>query len=489
MTDININDERDVRLHKLNDLAHAGMSSFPAEAHRTHTIQAALTEPHDTSVRIAGRIMQRRDIGKLTFVQLQDASGRMQLVFKQDDMDVDAYKLFVKKADIGDIIEATGTRMQTKNGEESILVSDWRMLTKALLPLPDKYHGIQDEELRLRKRYLDLLLNPELREIFQKKAKFWDVTRQFMKDKGFFEVQTPILETTTGGAEATPFKTHHNDFDIDVYLRISVGELWQKRLMAAGFEKTFEIGPVFRNEGSSPDHLQEFTNMEFYWAYANYRDGMKLTQELYRTIGREVFCTTIFEHKGMTFDLADEWQEIEYVEEVKKQTGIDILTASEDDMRAKLDELGVVYEGDNRERLMDTLWKYCRKHIAGPAFLIHHPKLVSALSKSTAKDPQLTERFQIILAGSEVGNGYSELNDPIDQRQRFEVQAELIERGDDEAMMPDWEFVEMLEHGMPPTCGFGFGERLFTFMVGKPIREATLFPLVKPIEEHESRDT
>lgn len=485
MTDININDERDVRLHKLTDLEDAGMQRFPAEAHRTHTVAAALGESHDTTVQVTGRIMKKREIGKLTFAGLQDASGSMQLLFKQDEMDKDAYKLFVKKGDIGDIIEVSGVRMQTKNGEESIMVTEWRMLTKALLPLPDKFHGLQDEELRMRKRYLDLLTNPDLRDIFVKKAKFWDVTRQFMKDKGFFEVQTPILETTTGGAEASPFKTHHNDYDIDVFLRISVGELWQKRLMAAGFEKTFEIGPVFRNEGSSPDHLQEFTNMEFYWAYANYRDGMALTQELYKTIATEVFGTTTFDHKDMTFDLADEWTEIEYVEEVKKQTGIDVLSATEAEMKATLDELGVVYEGDNRERLTDTLWKYCRKNIAGPAFLIHHPKLVSALSKAKADNDELTERFQIILAGSEVGNGYSELNDPIDQRARFEVQQELIERGDDEAMMPDWEFVEMLEHGMPPTCGFGFGERLFTFMVGKPIREATLFPLVKPIEHQE----
>jgi lysyl-tRNA synthetase class 2 len=484
MNNININDERDVRLHKLQDLTAAGMPAFPATAYRTHTIALALQAPHESTVRITGRIMKKREIGKLTFVSVQDASGSMQVVFKKDDMDADAYTLFVKKADIGDIIEVSGVRMQTKNGEESVLATEWVMLTKALLPLPDKFHGLQDEELRLRKRYLDILTNDDLRDLFVKKAKFWDVTRQFMKQKGFFEVQTPILETTTGGAEAAPFKTYHNDFDLDVYLRISVGELWQKRLMAAGFEQTFEIGPVFRNEGSSPDHLQEFTNMEFYWAYANYRDGMKLTQELYRTIATEVFGTTTFEHKGMTFDLADEWHEIEYVEEVKKQTGIDVLTATESEMRAKLDELGVTYEGDNRERLMDTLWKYCRKHIAGPAFLIHHPKLVSPLSKSTSNNPDLTERFQIILAGSEVGNGFSELNDPIDQRERFEVQAALIERGDDEAMMPDWEFVEMLEHGMPPTCGFGFGERLFTFMVGKPIREATLFPLMKPEHHH-----
>ena len=250
--------------------------------------------------------------------------------------------------------------------------------------------------------------------------------------------------------------------------------------MAAGYEKTFEIGKAFRNEGSSPDHLQEFTNMEFYWAYANYRDGMKISQELYREIAVQVFGTTKFSTKGFNYDLANEWLEIDYCEEILKQTGIDILRASEEEMISKLKELNVKYDGENRERLMDTLWKYCRKSIAGPAFLINHPKLVSPLAKSKEDNPELTERFQIIIAGSEIGNGYSELNNPVEQRKRFELQQQLIDKGDEEAMMPDWEFVEMLEHGMPPTCGFGFGERLFAFLVDKPVRETTLFPLMKP---------
>lgn len=477
---VNINDERAVRLRKLQELEEAGVSRYPAHSGRTHTLAEALAEQTDATVVVTGRIMMKREIGKLTFCQLMDASGRMQIAFKQDDMEKESYKLFVKKADIGDIIEVAGTRFQTHKGEESVLASSWQMLTKALLPLPDKFHGIQDEELRMRKRYLDLLVNEELRDLFYKKAKFWEVTRKFLKDHGFFEVETPYLETTTGGAEASPFATHHNDFDLDVYLRISVGELWQKRLMSAGFEKTFEIGRVFRNEGSSPDHLQEFTNMEFYWAYADYTDGMALTQKLYQTIATDVFGTTKFTSKGYDYDLAGEWPQIDYISEVEKQTGINVLTASEEEMKAKLAELGVVYEGDNKERLTDTLWKYCRKHIAGPAFLVNHPKLVSALAKEHPENPSLTERFQIIIAGSEIGNGYSELNDPIDQRARFEQQQALIDRGDDEAMMPDWEFVEMLEHGMPPACGFGFGERFFAFLVDKPIRETVLFPLVKP---------
>ena len=478
--ELNINDEREIRLKKLTDLQESGINPYPAHTENNHTVSQALEMKEGQSVQIAGRIMTKREMGKLTFCHLQDESDKMQIAFKQDDLGNENYKLFIKKIDIGDLILVDGERFQTHKGEESVLVKKWTLLSKAILPLPDKFHGIQDEELRLRKRYLDLLLNPDIREMFYKKAKFWDVTRSFMKEKGFFEVETPYLETTTGGAEATPFATHHNDFDLDVYLRISVGELWQKRLMAAGFEKTFEIGKVFRNEGSSPDHLQEFTNMEFYWAYANYNDGMALTQELYQKIAKAVFGKTKFKTKEYEYDLAGEWPHIDYVKEIKKQTEIDITKATEDQMKKKLEKLKVKYEGDNRERLIDTLWKYCRRNIAGPAFLINHPKLISPLAKARPEDLETTERFQVIIAGSEVGNGYSELNDPVDQRERFELQQKLIERGDDEAMMPDFEFVEMLEHGMPPTCGFGFGERLFAFMMDKPIRECVLFPLMKP---------
>ncbi len=273
-----------------------------------------------------------------------------------------------------------------------------------------------------------------------------------------------------------------------MFLRISVGELWQKRLIAGGFQKIFEIGKAYRNEGTSPEHLQEFTNMEFYWAYAHYRDGMKLVQKLYRTLAQEVFGTTQFTTRGHAFDLAHEWKEIRYTDEIKRQTGIDIEKATDDEIKKTLDKLRVKYEGDNRERLTDTLWKFCRKNISGPAFLIHHPKIVSALAKESGEYPGSVERFQVILSGSEIGNGYSELNDPVDQRARFELQQKLIDSGDEEAMMPDWEFVEMLEHGMPPTCGFGCGDRLFAFLVDKPLRETVMFPLMRPKVEQTKED-
>ncbi len=426
--------------------------------------------------------MSLRGQGAVIFFNLADGSDTFQGLLKKGEIDDGLFKLFVDAIDIADFVEVTGTLFRTKTEQQTILVKDWRILTKSLAPLPEKWHGLQDTEERFRKRYLDILTTEELKEIFIKKSKFWETTRDFMKSHNFLEVETPTLELTTGGAEANPFKTHHKDFDLDVFLRISVGELWQKRLMAAGFPKTFEIGKVYRNEGSSAEHIQEFTNMEFYWAYANYKDGMKLVEELYQKIATEVFGTTVFETRGHKFDLSGQWPTLNYVDEVLRQTGIDVLKSTEKEMGDKLDELSIKYEGTNRERLMDTLWKYCRRNIAGPVFLVHHPKLVSPLSKSCSDNKELTERFQIIIAGSEVGNGFSELNDPLDQRARFELQQKMIDKGDEEAMMPEWDFVEMLEHGMPPTCGFGFGERLFSFMIDKPIRETQLFPLMKPKE-------
>jgi lysyl-tRNA synthetase class 2 len=477
--------ERNDRLKKLNELIAAGFNPYPAKVERDFTIAAILADFETLAssqkiFNIAGRLRAKREHGNLAFANLEDASGSIQIAFSKKDLGVEAYKNFLKFIDVADFLQVKGQAFLTHKGEKSVMVKEWKILTKALRPIPDSWYGLKDEDERLRKRYLDLLLNPDLRDLFYKKALFWEVTRDFMKRHGFFEVETPTIEVTTGGAEANPFKTHHDDFELDVFMRISVGELWQKRLMAAGYEKVFEIGRVYRNEGSSPDHLQEFTNLEFYWAYADYEMGMKLSQELYQEIAQKVFGRTKFKTKGFEYDLAGEWPRLDYRSEVLKQTGIDVLTATEKEMQAKLEKLQVKYEGNNRERLMDTLWKYCRRSIAGPAFLINHPKLVSPLAKAKPDNPELTERFQIIIAGSEIGNGFSELNDPVDQEKRFSEQQKLIDRGDKEAMMPDWEFVEMLEHGMPPTCGFGFGERLFAFLADKPVRETTLFPLMKP---------
>ncbi|MCA9364152.1 lysine--tRNA ligase [Candidatus Kaiserbacteria bacterium] len=483
-----LNEIRDERRKKLEALTAAGVDSYPAASQRTHTIAEVLvgwgilTPFFKKNVTLAGRVLVRRGQGAILFVDFADGTGKFQAVLKGDRIEQKQFALFTDNVDSGDFVEFSGTLFKTKKGQRSILVRSWRMLSKSLLPLPDKRHGLRDEDERFRKRYLDLMQDADLRALFVRKARFWSTARLFMATRGFLEVETPTLEVTTGGAEARPFKTHHNDFDIDVFLRISVGELWQKRLMAAGFEKTFEIGRVYRNEGTSPEHLQEFTNLEFYWSYANFTDGMALVKELYRTLAQEVYGTTAFTYRDMQFDLADEWVLIDYVSEIEKQTGLSVLTATEEDMIQKLTELGVTYDGNNRERLTDTLWKYCRKNIAGPAFLVHHPKLVAPLAKSNLEKEGTVQMFQPIFGGSEVGRGYSELNDPLDQRARFDLQRKLLEAGDDEAMMADYEFVDMLEHGMPPTCGFGFGERLFAILEGRPIRETQLFPLMRPKE-------
>jgi len=472
------------RIKKLNLLKERGFDPYPGTTKRTHTIQDALAffdvlSQSGESITLVGRVLVTRGQGAILFIDLADGTGKLQAVLKSDEIDAEQFALFKDVVDAGDFIEITGTLFVTQKGQQSILGKEWTMLSKSLLPLPDKFHGLQNEEERFRKRYLDILTHAELRELFVRKEKFWDATRNFMKSRGFMEVETPTLEITTGGAEARPFKTHHNDFDIDVFLRISVGELWQKRLLASGFEKTFEIGRIYRNEGTSPNHLQEFTNMEFYEAYANYEDGMKLVAELYRTLAQDVYGTTSFTYGEHTFDLSHEWTRIEYAPEVLRQTGITLDTATEEEIKNKLHELKVTYDGETKERLMDTLWKYCRKNISGPAFLINHPKLVSPLAKEVVGEMG-TQRFQPIIAGTEVGNGYSELNNPIEQRARFDVQQGLLQSGDEEAMMPDTEFVEMLEHGMPPACGFGFGERLFAILENRPLRETQLFPLMRP---------
>jgi len=482
----NIEDFRAEREQKIARLRELGMNPYPSKANATHTAQAVLEqftelESAQTSITIAGRIMALREHGAIAFLDIQDGSGKIQGFCSKEALGEEKFDLLLEVMSTGDFIEVTGPAYITKRETKAILVKQWQVLGKALQNIPTEHFGIKDEDERYRKRYLDLLLNEEQRQMFVKKAKFWDVTRAFMKRHGFLEVETPTLEVTTGGAEARPFATHHNDFDMPVYLRISIGELWQKRLMAGGFDKTFEIGKAYRNEGTSPEHLQEFTNLEFYWAYADYKDGMKFVRDLYIEIAQAVFGTTKFEARGHSFDLSDQWAEIDYVGEIQTQTSVNIITATEDEMKAKLAELGVKYDGVNRERLTDTLWKYCRKNIAGPAFLVNHPKLVAPLAKTRA-DGDTVEMFQPIIAGSEVGRGYSELNDPVDQRARFEVQRQLLEAGDDEAMMPDMEFVEMLEYGMPPTCGFGFGERLFAFLAGQPLRETQFFPLMRPKE-------
>ena len=476
---------RNTKIKKVEELRKFGVDPYPASSSRTNSVKEAVENydewKEDKEITLAGRIMARRGHGGLIFFDVNDGTGKIQGCLKEDIIGDESFKKFQDFIDTGDFIEISGTLFKTKQDEKTLLTTHYSLLTKALLPLPEKWHGLQDVEERLRKRYLDFIFNPESREIVEKRSLFWNAVREFHVNNGFLEVETPVLETTVGGADATPFKTHHNALDIDVYLRISAGELWQKRLMVAGFNKTFEIGRIFRNEGMSAEHLQDYSQCEAYWAYANYKDMYKFLQECYRYVAKKTFGTLEFRINNFDINLGGQWPLVDYSEEVKKQTGINIWEASDKEIKNKLKELGVEYNKiENRARLIDSLWKYCRKKIGGPAILVNEPKIVSPLSKTSPGNPNTTERFHFIIAGSEVGQGYSELNDPIDQRERFEVQEKMRESGDVEAQPMDEDFVEALEYGMPPTAGHGFSERLFSFLMNKPIRETQIFPLMKP---------
>jgi lysyl-tRNA synthetase, class II len=441
------------------------------------------------SVKIAGRLMIVRDLGKLAFATLQDRYGNIQVVMQEGETIAKKWEMFKKYIDAGDIIGVEGIVFRTRRGEISVLVKDLELLTKAVKSLPEKWHGLQDDEEKLRRRYLDIIMNPEVKELFVKKQRFWQTIRNFLIEREFLEVETPVLENSAGGAAASPFKTHHKALDQDVYLRISMGELWQKKLMVAGYEKTFEIGRQFRNEGMDMEHLQDYSQMEFYWAYADFNDGMKLVEEMYKKIAMEVLGTLKFKTHGYEVDFGKKWELYDYESLIKDKTGVNIYKASEKDIKKRLDELKVEYDKNvDKWRLVDVLWKFCRRQLSGPGFLINQPVEVSPLAKRSRKDSKKVEQFQVIIAGSEVGNGYSELNDPIDQNERFLEQMKKKEKGDSESMEHDKGFVEALEYGMPPTCGFGVSERLFSFMMDRPIRECVIFPLMKPEMEIKAKE-
>lgn len=481
------NELRVDRERKLKMLIDAGMNPYPSYTKRTHDIDAFVVsfeelKTNNTETILTGRIMALRSHGAIAFIDLYDGTANVQAFCSAENMEEETFALLLEAMSAGDFIEVTGVPFVTKKDINTIAVTSWTVLTKALLPLPTEHFGIKDKDNRYRKRYLDILTDVDLQEMFQKKSAYWKASRRFLEDEGFLEVHTPTLETTTGGAEANPFITHHDDFDIDVYLRISVGELWQKRLMAAGMPKVFEIGRVYRNEGTSPDHLQEFTNIEFYAAYMNFDEGISLLERHLKYVLDEAFDgQRVFSIKDFEVDFSKPFERIDYVQTIQSDTGINVITASYEELINKVTDLGIMHEGNNRERLTDTLWKYCRKNIKGPVWLIGHPKLVSPLAKESDKKDGTVLRAQLIVAGTEFNNCFSELNDPKEQRERFETQAELLAQGDDEAMMPDWEFVEMLEHGMPPTFGAStLGERFFAYLIDKPIRETQHFPLMKP---------
>ncbi len=475
------------RLAKIERLKEAGMEAYPARTLRTHT-NAQFLENHATllaageSAALAGRVMSIREHGGSLFVDLFDGTEKVQIYFQKESLGDAAFEQFTLLVDTGDIIEVGGGAFTTKRGQPSLLGASWRMLAKSLVPVPDQWFGIKDEDERYRKRYLDILLSKDLAERIKRRSAFWNAFRQFLLERDFIEVETPVLETTTGGADARPFKTHHNALDIDVYLRISVGELWQKRLMVAGLPKTFEIGRVFRNEGMSAEHAQDYTALEFYEAFKDYEAGMEMIVDLYRGIADTVYGTRVFTVRDFTIDLGAPWERYDYCALIKKEFDIDPLSTTAEEVRSALMSRGIAFEekGFNLERGVDLLWKQIRKTLGGPGFLVGVPVYLEPLAKRSHSDPRVVERFQVILGGSEMGKGFSELNDPVDQAGRFKRQQELREAGDDEAQMNDADYVEALEYGMPPAFGFGVSERLFSFLEGVSIREGQIFPLLRP---------
>ncbi len=474
------------RLEKLEFLRKEGINPYPYSFNKKNTAKQIKEkfsklkkeEKTNSKTSVAGRVMASRVMGKISFFTIQDQTEKIQIYATKDS--TKNYQI-LKKIDTGDFIGIEGTIFRTKAGEITIHARKFELLSKSLRPLPSKWHGLKDEEIRYRKRYLDILSNSETKELFIKKQKFWSTIRNFLIKKGFLEVETPVLETSAGGAAATPFVTHHNSLDLKVFLRISMGELWQKKLLVAGYEKTFEIGRQFRNEGIDMEHLQDYTQMEFYWAYADYKMGMRLVEEMYKEVTKQVLGKLKFESQGHKVDLSKKWKIYDYEKTIKQKTKIDIYKHNKKEIIKFLNKNKIKHDKKvDKWRLVDLLWKHCRKSLSGPGFLVGQPVEISPLAKRSREDNKKVEQFQVIIAGSEMGNGYSELNDPNDQRERFERQMKLKEMGDEESMDHDKSFIEALEYGMPPACGFGVSERFFSFLVNKPIRECVIFPLMRP---------
>lgn len=483
---------RDERLRKLEQLKSLGFDPYPATSRRTHMtddIVAGFDQLEGQEATVVGRITGIRKFGKLAFIVIKDASGSLQLFLRAGevaDSDVAQNQLGIDQLnllDSGDFIEATGSIIKTQTGEISIGVRQLRLLTKSLRPLPTTQDGFTNKEERMRRRYVDMNANKDVYERYLRRSAFWQATRDFLLGEGFVEINIPVLENTAGGADANPFVTHMDALDQDFYLRIS-HELPLKRLLGGGYEKIFDIGPRFRNENYSDEHLPEHVAMEWYWAYADWRDGMKLTQRMVRTIADKTWGTRQFTlMNGQQVDLGPDgvdWPEISFVGVIKDRYGIDVFDTSLEAVQAAVKTHGIELEKfDNMSRCIDKLWKKIRVEIAGPVFLVDVPTFLQPLAKTQANDPRLSEQFNLLLGGTEACKAYSELNDPLDQLDRFTEQQSMRDAGDDEAMMLDIDFVEMLEYGMPPACGYGHSERLFWMLEGVTAREGVPFPQLR----------
>lgn len=487
-----LNDQFQVRRDKMNKMREEGIDPFGERYDRSHQSAQIIAEydefskedleEKDAQVTIAGRMMTKRGKGKAGFAHIQDLAGQIQIYVRKDSVGEEAYELF-KSSDLGDIIGVTGTVFKTNVGELSIKATGFEILTKALRPLPDKYHGLKDVEQRYRQRYLDLIVNPESKQTFIMRSKIIQSMRRYLDSKGYLEVETPTMHSIPGGASARPFITHHNALDMPLYMRIAI-ELHLKRLIVGGLEKVYEIGRVFRNEGVSTRHNPEFTMIELYEAYADYKDIMNLTENLIAHIAQEVLGTTTIQYGEDEIDLKPEWKRLHMVEAVKEATGVDFwqeMSVEEAKQHAADHGIEITKNMTVGHIINEFFEQKVEETLVQPTFIYGHPVEISPLAKKNPEDPRFTDRFELFIVRREHANAFTELNDPIDQRERFEAQLKEREEGNDEAHLMDDDFVEALEYGMPPTGGLGIGiDRLIMLLTNSPsIRDVLLFPQMR----------
>ena len=489
--ELSLNDQMQIRREKLAALQAEGRDPFVQTKFDFNADSAAIKADYEAfegkTVKVAGRLMSKRGQGKVMFCDLQDRAGRIQIFVKIDELGEEEYNRF-KKYDIGDIVGVEGEVFKTKTEEISIRAKVVTLLSKSLLPLPNKFHGLTDKEARFRQRYVDLMVNPEVKRNFVIRSKFIKHLRNYLDSMGYIEVETPVLNTIAGGAAARPFVTHHNTLDIDMYMRIAT-ELPLKRLIVGGMDRVYEVGRIFRNEGMDPKHNPEFTTVELYQAYADFHDMMDIAEGIYTTFAKEVMGSYELEWMGEKIDLTPGWPRLTMVEAVKKYVGVDFGVITDDAEAVAAAKAVGVELADAAEKTWGNALYACfdqkvEEHLVQPTFITMYPVEVSPLTKRSPKDPRLTERFEFFICRSEMGNAYSELNDPIDQRERFMKQVEQRERGDDETEMLDEDFLTALEYGMPPTGGMGMGidRAVMLFTGADTIRDVILFPTMKPLD-------
>lgn len=485
----NTNDLWRIRLDKLEMFRQADINPYAdryVRTHKTSEILERFEELEGQEVSLAGRIMSKRDQGKVIFTHIQDINGRIQIYIRMDDLGEAMFEL-ISKFDVGDIIGVQGKVFRTRRGEISIHAQEVTLLSKAMRPLPEKFHGLTNVETRYRRRYLDLVMNPDVRQVFVTRSKIIRFMREFLEERDFLEVETPTLHTIPGGAAARPFITHHNALDIDLYLRIAL-ELPLKRLIVGGLEKVFEIGRTFRNEGISIKHNPEFTMMELYQAYANYEDIMELTEEMISHIVQKIHGTQEITYQGQALQFKTPWRRLPMLDGILEYSGVDfkdIRTDEEARLVAKEKGLHVAADASRGKIINEFFEAFVEPNLIQPTFIMGHPVEISPLAKRNAEQPEYTDRFEAFIFGRELANAFSELNDPIDQRQRFEVQVSERAKGDDEAHSMDEDFVQALEYGLPPTGGLGIGiDRLVMLLTDSPsIRDVILFPTMRPRDE------